>query len=95
MKKVLRLFTNKFVLTGIAFALWMAYFDQNDWQSISKKRKELDETGSNIAYLNREISRMEKEHYQMSSDPQKLEQYAREQYRMKKDNEDLYIIEEN
>jgi cell division protein DivIC len=95
MKKLLRLFTNKFLLTGLGFLVWMAYFDQNDWQSISKKKKDLQEIDNNIAYLNDEIARMEKEHYQMTSDPSKLEQYAREQYKMKRDNEDLYIIEAN
>lgn len=94
MKKVLRIFTNKFLLTGIAFLTWMAFFDQNDWQSISKKKSELSDLDKDIAYLSTEISRMEKEHGQMTSDPQKLEQYAREQYRMKRDNEDLYIIDE-
>ncbi|RYD58708.1 MAG: septum formation initiator [Sphingobacteriales bacterium] len=93
MKKFLRILTNKFVLTGLGFLLWMAYFDQNDWQSISKKSRDLEEIDNNISYLNREIARMEKEHYQMTSEPQKLEQYAREQYKMKRDNEDLYIIE--
>jgi cell division protein DivIC len=36
---------------------------------------------------------MEKEKEGMVSDPLVLEQYAREQYKMKRDNEDLYIIE--
>ena len=95
MKKFLRILTNKFILTGLGFLVWMAFFDQNDWQSISKKKNALQEMDGNIAYLNKEISRMETEHYQMTSDPQKLEQYAREQYKMKRDNEDLYIIEGN
>lgn len=94
MKKVLRFFTNKYLLTGAAFLTWMAFFDQNDWQSISKKKGELADLEKDITYLNTEISRMEKEHDQMTSNPQKLEQYAREHYRMKRDNEDLYIIEE-
>lgn len=93
MKKALHILTNKFLLTILAFFAWMAYFDQNDWISQQERRKELQDTKDNIAYLNTEIARMEKEKDGMSSDPKVLEQYAREQYRMKRDNEDLYIID--
>lgn len=93
MKKVLRIFANKYVLAGSAFLIWTAFFDQNDWQSMRKKRQELEDTQNDITYLNQEIARMEKEHEQLTSNPAKLEQFAREKYRMKRDNEDLYIIE--
>lgn len=93
MKKALRILTNKFVLTILAFVVWMAYFDQNDWLSQQERKQTLEDAKDNIAYLNAEIAMMEKEKDGMSSDPQVLEKYAREQYRMKRDNEDLYIIE--
>ena len=93
MKKLLRLFTNKFFLTIIAFLEWMTYFDQNDWISQRERRQNLDDVKDNIAYLNAEIAKMEKQKEGMTSDPAVLEQYAREQYRMKRDNEDLYIID--
>lgn len=38
---------------------------------------------------------MEHETVALRSDPQKLEQFAREHYNMKRDNEDLYIIDKN
>jgi cell division protein FtsB len=35
----------------------------------------------------------DKQHYhELTSDPELLEKFAREQYLMKKDNEDIYII---
>lgn len=92
-KKLLRFVTNKFLLTGIAFLVWMLYFDQNDWSSQQRRKKDLQDTKDNIAYLNSEITQMEKEHIDMKSNPQKIEQYAREHYKMKRENEDLYIVE--
>lgn len=91
-KKALKIATNKFLLTGIAFLAWMIYFDQNDYFSQQNRRKDLQDVKNNIAYLNAEIANMEKEHEAMVSDPYKLEKYARENYRMKRDNEDVYII---
>lgn len=94
MKRVLRLFTNKFLLTGIGFLIWMIYFDQNNWSAQEERKKDLRETERNIAYLNEEIAKMEKEHRELTSNPERLEQFAREHYRMKKDNEDLYLVEQ-
>lgn len=93
MKKVWDVLTNKFVLSAVAFAVWMLFFDQNDWMSMQQRRKELKGVNDNIAYLNGEVARMEKEHTDLVTNPRKLEQFAREQFRMKRDNEDLYIIE--
>lgn len=93
MKTIFRIVTNKFLLTGIAFAIWMIYFDQNNWYIQQDRKKELKATERNIAYLNSEISRMEKEYYEMKYNPERLEKYARERFKMKKDNEDLYLID--
>lgn len=93
MKKVLSIVTNKFVLTALAFSVWMFFFDQNDFRSMQQRKQELQSTKDNIAYLNNEIARMEKDHEEMIGNPQRLEQYAREQYLMKRDNEDVYVIE--
>jgi cell division protein DivIC len=93
MKKALRILTNKYLLTTIAFLAWMIYFDQNDWYSQRQRNKDLATTHTNIAFLNGEIVRMEQEHTDLVTSPQKLEKFARENFRMKKDNEDLYIIE--
>ncbi len=93
MKKVLKVITNKYFITGLAFVIWCAFFDQNDWISLHGKQKELDTLKSNIAYLNSEIDKMSDERNALLSDNKKLEQYARETYRMKRDNEDIYVID--
>lgn len=93
MKKVFSFITNKFVLTLAAFLAWMIYFDQNDWMAQQTRKKELRDLNDNIAYLQTEIGQMEKELEGMNKDPKVLEKFAREQYRMKKDDEDIYIFE--
>lgn len=93
MKKVWQIITNKFLITGLAFGIWMVCFDNDNWTNQEDRKQELRETERNIAYLKSEISRMEKEHYNLISNPEKLEEYAREHYNMKRDSEDLYVIE--
>lgn len=94
MKKVLKIVFNKFLVTGVLFAVWIIYFDQNNWSSQRARNKQLRDTEHNIEYLNGEIARMEQEQYDLTHNPEKLEKFAREQYKMKRDNEDLYIVEQ-
>lgn len=91
--KLLRFFTNKYLIAAAAFGVWITFFDQNDWVSQRERKKELKDTKENIVYLNQEIAGMEKEYEALMSSPAALEKFARERYRMKKDNEDIYVIE--
>lgn len=93
MKKVFNLIFNKYLLTSAAFLVWMTFFDQNDWMTQKETKKQLQATKDNIKFLLAKTEAMEQELIQLQSDPRKLEQFAREKYRMKRENEDLYIIE--
>jgi cell division protein DivIC len=93
MKKVFGLLFNKFSVTTIAFLVWMTFFDQNDWMTQQETKKQLQDTKDHIQFLTAQTEEMEEDLKRLQSDPQRLEQFAREKYRMKKDNEDLYVIE--
>jgi len=93
MNKVIKVLTNKYLVTGVAFIAWTVYFDQNDWMTLQQRQKELNGVKDNITYLNTEIARMSSERHDLLTNKSKLEKYARENYRMKHDNEDVYVIE--
>jgi cell division protein DivIC len=93
-KKVLKVVANKYFITGLAFVIWIGFFDQSDWFTLQQRQKEVDGVQENINYLSAEISRMSVEKNQLLSDPHKLEEYARENYRMKHTGEDVYVIEQ-
>ena len=87
---------NKYILTAAAFAVWMLFFDNRDLISTHfKHRAELNRLEESRAYYQAEINKTRKELEQLKSDPRILEKYAREKYRMKKDNEDLFVISSN
>ena len=94
MKKVLKVVTNKYFIAVVVFVSWTLFFDQNDWFSLQQRQKELNGVKDNIKYLNTEITRMNTERNNLLTNPQKLEQYARENYRMKHDGEDVYVIDD-
>jgi cell division protein FtsB len=77
------------------FAVWMIFFDSQDVITTHfKLRKELNQLQESRSYYLGQIEETKKELEQLKSDPETLEKYAREKYRMKKDNEDLFIITE-
>lgn len=84
---------NFFFLTGAGFLIWMLFFDANDffyqWQTRSKL-KDLEKEKE--YYLNK-IEEVKKDTTELGSDTNLLEKFAREKYLMKKDDEDLYILE--
>ena len=92
MLKFRRFFTNKYLITGIAFALWMLFFDRNDITLQLKRVRELNKLQESEKVMDRQITDTKQELSLLKTDPETLEKYARERYMMKKDNEDLFII---
>lgn len=92
--RFLRFLYNKYFLTALGFAVLMIFFDQNDWFSQKERRQQLQDVEQNISFLKRQIDTLNREYEALMHDPQALERYAREHYRMKRDSEDLFIVEQ-
>ncbi|MGN6603685.1 MAG: FtsB family cell division protein [Ginsengibacter sp.] len=92
MKKLRYIFTNKYLVTGIAFAVWMLFFDRNDLPLQIHRLRELNKLEQNQKNMALRISDTKSELDLLKTNPETLEKYAREKYMMKKDNEDLYIV---
>lgn len=83
---------NKYLLTGVFFVVWMLFFDPKDILSDMERREKLNELEKSEQHLKNLISESGTELDQLKNNVQSLEKYAREKYMMKKDNEDLFII---
>jgi cell division protein FtsB len=92
MKKIRYIFTNKYLITGIAFAIWMLFFDRNDVILQVKRIRDLNRLQESEQVMTQKIAETKKELNLLKTNPQTLEKYAREKYLMKRDNEDLFII---
>ena len=84
---------DKFLLTSIGFTVWVLFFDRNDLLTQIDRRNELSSLKDNKAYYTQEIEKERKISEELQSDPTTIEKYAREKYMMKRDNEDLFIIQ--
>ncbi len=94
-RQISSVLTNKFLIAGVAFCVWMFFVDRNDIPLQWKRITELKKLQQSEADLNSQISSTRQELELLKTNPNTLEKYAREKYMMKKDNEDLYIISKN
>lgn len=84
---------NKFLLTTAAFVVWMLFFDRNDVFTLAERNRELRSLQESKEYYTEEIARERKVSEELKSNPATIEKYAREKYLMKRENEDLFIIQ--
>ncbi|MGB5228906.1 MAG: septum formation initiator family protein [Eudoraea sp.] len=91
-KKWFGILTNIYVLVLTAFVIWMAFFDTNSLLIHMELRKEIKKLEKTQEFLKEEIAK-DKEIIEQLSDPKELEKFARENYYLKKKNEEIYLIE--
>lgn len=91
-KKGAKYFLNTYVIILTIFIIWMIFFDENNYQNHARFNKEINELENSIDVYKKKISEDELMIKRLQ-DSLQLERFAREKYFMKKENEDVYIIE--
>jgi cell division protein FtsB len=91
-KPIIKILTNRYVLILAIFIVWMVFFDENSWLNHREFNKEIQKLENEQKYYNSEIEK-DKELIKKLENEEGLEKFAREKYNMKKENEDIYIIE--
>lgn len=87
-----KVLTNIFVMILIPFIIWMLFFDENSYIIHNKFDNEITELESTISFYKGKINQ-DKETIKKLQNSVELEKFAREKYLMKKEDEDIYIIE--
>lgn len=90
--KVFRVISNKYVIILVLFIIWMGFFDENSFINHRELDEEIDKLEDANEYYKEHIEADQKVIENLNN-PDSLEKYAREEYRMKRENEDIYIIE--
>lgn len=91
-KKWFKILSNLYVLILSIFVVWMLFFDQNSVLIQLELQREIQKLEEQKEFLQEQIT-TDKELIETLSDPKELEKFARETYFLKKQNEDIYIIE--
>ncbi len=94
LKKALAYLNNKYVLTFLAFVVWVGFFDKNDMLSQLELRKEVRKLENEKKYFSSEINKNKTDMKELMTNPKNLEKFAREKYMMKRDNEEVFVLVE-
>jgi len=85
---------NKFFLASVIFIVWVLIFDQNnliDRYRLANRIKQLEKQKEH--YI-QEIEQNNRKMDELQSNSKNLEKFAREEYLMKKDDEVIFVVEE-
>ncbi len=91
-KPFVKFITNIYVIILSIFLVWMFFFDENSFLNHRKFDKETEKLNREKEYYKSEIEQ-DKDLIKKLKNMEDLEKFAREQYKMKKENEEIYLIE--
>lgn len=94
MKRLPPIFRNFYWVAGLSFLVWMLFLDSNDLISRLKLGSKLRTLEKEKQYYQAKIKEVEEDRKELLTNKELLEKFAREKYLMKKEKEDIFIIQE-
>jgi cell division protein FtsB len=90
--KITSILKNRYIIILTLFTIWILFFDSNSTLVHIELNEKIENLENEAKYYKTEIKKDESELSKIQTDSG-LEKYAREELYMKKENEDIYIIE--
>ena len=83
---------NRYAYSIIAFIFWISFIDQNNILTQYTYHAQLNVLEVEKEYFEAAIEKTKKELYDLTENPATLEKFARENYFMKKNNEEVFVF---
>lgn len=84
---------NKYFITITLFLIWVIFFDDNCIMSDIRYKSEIRQLQLKIETYKKDIAESIQKSNELRTNNENLEKFAREQYKMKKAKEDIFIVE--
>ncbi|MGE4586448.1 MAG: septum formation initiator family protein [Mangrovibacterium sp.] len=81
-------------LVAVLFALWIGFFDEYNLVGHIRNQRKLSQLIEQQEYLKEKIGSDQRKIRELHTNLENLEKFAREQFLMKKGNEELFVIVE-
>ena len=85
---------HKYLITVAAFLVIIVFLDENSLIQRNKHRQEINALTAEIEKYRKQYEEDTETLKELMINPQVLEKIAREKYKMKKPNEDIFVFEE-
>ncbi|MBF0596222.1 FtsB family cell division protein [Faecalibacter rhinopitheci] len=87
-------FVNRYTVVSVCFIIWMIFFDQNSFITHQELDKQIRNLEMDEAYFRKNLENENEKLKMLIDNPAEIERIAREKFFLKKDNEDIFIIQE-
>ncbi|WP_447641203.1 MULTISPECIES: FtsB family cell division protein [Chitinophagaceae] len=94
-QNIVKYLKNKYIIALVVFVLLLLFFDRNDIFTQMQRKKELNKILASQEFYKKEIDSTKQKLDELRSNPSALEHYAREELFMRKDSEDIFVLEKN
>jgi hypothetical protein len=91
-KKQYAVFTNKYLIAFMVFSVWMLFIDDNNIFFLRKNVNKVKEYRVEKAHFLEKIRKDSLQLQEMKANAKNLEKFAREEFLMKKKDEDIFLI---
>jgi len=85
---------NKYLIVSIGFVVWILFFDENNIVQHRKNLEELKQLEEQVDFYKHKIEADKRKLYELQTNDENLEKFAREQFLMKRADEDIFVIVE-
>ena len=83
---------NKYFITIFLFLVWMSFFDNTSWLVIRDLNREINKYEEQLDFYKNEYEKNDQFYKKLMLNKSEKEKYARENYFMKKRNEEIFIL---
>lgn len=83
---------NKYSITAVGFLIWMFFFDNTSFLVINELNQDIDKYEKQLHYYKTEYEKNDSYFKKLMNNKDEKEKYARENYFMKKPNEEIFIL---
>ena len=92
--RIFRIVSKKYFISFTSFVLMMGFFYDNNFFLQLDRRRQLNALLKSKAFYEAEITRTQQQLTNLQSSPAAVEKFARENFLMKRDNEDIFILDQ-
>lgn len=83
---------NRYTITIFAFLIWMTFFDNTSFLVINELNQEISRDQTKLDYYKTEYEKNDEFYKRLMNNKAEREKYARENYFMKKKDEEIFIL---
>jgi cell division protein FtsB len=85
---------NKYALASIGFIAWISFFNDIDLFYIIRSRREVSALQAEVREMESRNIEAKQSLHDLTTNDESLEKFARENYYMKRQNEDVFVFKE-